>query len=140
MNTTIKYTFATGETQEVEVTQEFAQKIRKIKTIQKTEHRQFQRKTLSLDLAVAETDSQFVDENSCIEENFFGEMQAKINDDNLQIALSKLSQKQIALVQKIFFERKTKTGAASELGVSVSAITQQEKTILKKLKKFFKKP
>lgn len=57
--------------------------------------------------------------------------------DKLHIAMAHLSGKQKALIKAIYFDGMKATDYAVKTGVSKSAISQQLKTVLKKLKKYF---
>lgn len=55
----------------------------------------------------------------------------------LRHALEELTPKQRRLVEKLFYEGLTQSEIAKEEHISQSAVAQQWKTILKKLRKFF---
>ena len=57
--------------------------------------------------------------------------------DKLHIAMAHLSEKQKALIKAIYFDNMKARDYAVRMGVSKAAISQQLKTALKKLKKYF---
>ena len=60
----------------------------------------------------------------------------KTDDEKLKNALSYLSDKQRALIEKVFYNDLSLREIARQTGISHQALSQQLATIFKKLKKF----
>ena len=60
----------------------------------------------------------------------------KTNDERIKTALSYLSDKQRALIEKVFYNDLSLREIARQTGISHQALSQQLATIYKKLKKF----
>lgn len=60
-------------------------------------------------------------------------------EEKLKVALSKLSDEQQRIIDALFFQGKTQTEYAKELGVTQGAISQRLSVIIRKLKKILEK-
>ena len=131
---TIKYHFADGTTSEIEVTDEFYATYTELIRQEKRNYWKETRRHISLD---------YLNENGIDFESPAADPLSVLlqNEDEEQIhkAISKLSDKQKELAEKVFFKGMTLTAIAKEKRVSQPAITQQLATVLKKLKKFLEK-
>ena len=131
---TIKYHFADGTTSEIEVTDEFYATYTELIRQEKRNYWKETRRHISLD---------YLNENGIDFESPAADPLSVLlqNEDEEQIhkAISKLSDKQKELAEKVFFKGMTLTAIAKEKRVSQPAIKQQLATVLKKLKKFLEK-
>ena len=128
----IKYTFADGTTSEIEVTDELYTLHLQIVQEEKRNHWRETRRHTSLNYLI-DLGVDFVD----IAADSFAAVELHENDERIHKAISELSCKQRALLDKVFYEGKTITQAAQELGLNKSSISRQLQTIYKKLKKLF---
>ena len=129
---TIKYTFADGTTSEIEVTDEFYTLHLQLLQEEKRNHWKETRRHISLN---------YLTENGIDFESPAADPLSALlqSEDEKQIhpAISLLSDKQQKLLHAVFFEEKTITQTAKELGLNKSSISRQLQTIYKKLKKLF---
>ena len=129
---TIKYTFADGTTSEIEVTDEFYTLHLQLLQEEKRNHWKETRRHISLN---------YLTENGIDFESPAADPLSALlrSEDEKQIhtAISLLSDKQQRLLHSVFFEGKTITQTAKELGLNKSSISRQLQTIYKKLKKLF---
>lgn len=130
----IKYTFADGTTSEIEVTDELYALHEQLANEEKRNNKRETRRHTSLN-ALMELGVDFVD----IAADSFAAVELRENDERIHKAIAALSDKQRALLKKVFYEDKTLTAIAKENNVSQPAITQQLATIYKKIKKLLEK-
>ena len=130
----IKYTFADGTTSEIEVTDEFYALHLQLVQEEKRNHWRETRRHTSL-YALMELGVDFVDMTA----DPVAAVELRENDEQIHKAIAALSDKQRALLEKVFFEGKTLTAIAQEQNISQPAITQQLATIYKKIKKLLEK-
>ena len=129
---TIKYRFADGTTSEIEVTDEFYTLYAELVQQEKRNHWKETRRHISLD---------YLNENGIDFASPAADLLSVLiqQEDEKQIhkAMAALSDKQQKLLCAVFFDGKTITQTAKELGLNKSSISRQLQTIYKKLKKFF---
>ena len=89
----------------------------------------------SLDRLVDENAQQFSDDHEDVESRVLQHLEV----DRLHIALSKLEPQELALIQALFFEERTESEIATELGISQPAVYKRKMKILRKLKFFLEK-
>ena len=130
----IKYTFADGTTSEIEVTDELYTLHLQIVQDEKRNHWRETRRHTSL-YALMELGVDFAD----MAADPVAAVELRENDERIHNAIAALSDKQRALLEKVFFEGKTLTAIAQEQSISQPAITQQLATIYKKIKKLLEK-
>lgn len=131
---TIKYHFADGTTSEIEVSDKFYATYAELVQQEKRNHWKETRRHISLNCLLEngiDFESPTADPLSVLLQNE--------DEERIHKAISKLSDKQKELAEKVFFKGMTLTAIAKEQGVSQPAITQQLATVLKKLKKFLEK-
>ena len=128
----IKYTFADGTTSEIEVTDELYALHLQLVQEEKRNHWRETRRHTSL-YALMELGVDFIDTaaDPC------AAVELREDEERIHKAIAALSDKQRALLDKVFNEGKTITQAAQELGLNKSSISRQLQTIYKKLKKLF---
>ena len=126
----IKYTFADGTTSEIEVTDELYALHLQLVQEEKRNHWRETRRHTSL-YALMELGVDFIDTaaDPC------AAVELREDDKRIHNAIAALSDKQRALLEKVFYEGKTLTAIAQEQNISQPAITQQLATIYKKIKK-----
>ena len=127
---TIKYTFADGTTNEVEVTEELYNIHLELLQQEKRNHWRETRRHTSL--------YYFTDMGIDFEDKSADTLAIIIRRDNterIHKALLTLSEKRRELVQKFYYEEMTMRQIASQTGVSHTAISQRMKTIRKRLQK-----
>ncbi len=129
---TIKYTFADGTTSEIEVTDElYALHLQLVQEEKRNHWRETRRHTslnYLMELGVDFTDTATDPVAAAL---------LREDDERIHKAIAALSDKQRALLNKVFYEGKTITQAARELGLNKSSISRQLQTIYKKIKKLF---
>ena len=125
---TIKYTFADGTTNEVEVTEDIYLIHLELLQQEKRNHWKETRRHTSL-YYLMENGIDFEDKRIDI----FAEIVRKENAERVHRALLTLSDKRRDLVRKVFYEEMTMRQIASQTGVSHTAISQRMKTIRKRL-------
>lgn len=137
----ITYNFVNGETIAVEVNEEIGRIIIDMRREEETEYRRNRYNEVCL-----ETNLDHSSWNEYIQPEFDDEAERReekkaIQEDNAKRAIESLTEKQKTLVLSLFGDEPISAKDFAKLqGISPSAITQQKKTIEKKLKKFFKKP
>lgn len=89
----------------------------------------------SLDRLMDENARQFSDRQESVESVVF----RKLETDRLHTALSMLTPEEQALIRALFFEERSESELAAELGISQPAIYKRKIKILKKLKIFLGK-
>lgn len=128
----ITYTFADGKESTIEVAENWGEVILEFDRLERNNNQTEKRRHASLDAMDYEGDFFAVTDDYI--ESIFREPS---KTDKLKVAISTLKPKQQELLKALFFEGMTQEQYAEKLGVSRPAVTQQLKTILKKLKKFF---
>lgn len=128
----IKYTFADGTTSEIEVADELYSLHLQLVQDEKRNHWKETRRHTSLNYLM-ELGVDFIDINT----DTLADYIRNEDDERIHKAIAALSDKQRALLEKVFYEGKTITQAAQELGLNKSSISRQLQTIYKKLKKLF---
>ncbi len=126
----IKYKFADGTTNEVEVTEELYNIHLELLQQEKRNHWRETRRHTSL--------YYFTDMGIDFEDKSADTLAIIIRRDNterIHKALLTLSEKRRELVQKFYYEEMTMRQIASQTGVSHTAISQRMKTIRKRLQK-----
>ncbi|WP_438848976.1 RNA polymerase sigma factor [Anaerocaecibacter muris] len=126
----IKYKFADGTTNEVEVTEELYKIHLELLQQEKRNHWKETRRHTSLyyftDMGIDFEDKRI---------DLFAEIVRKENAERVHKALLTLSDKRRDLVRKFYYEEMTMRQIASQEGVSHTAISQRMKTICKRLQK-----
>ena len=129
---TIKYTFADGTTNEVEVTDElYAMHLQLVQEEKRNHWRETRRHTslnYLMELGVDFTDTA-ADPVAAVE--------LREDDERIHKAIAALSDKQKRLVQAVFYEGKSLREIARQSGISHQALSKQLATVYKKIKKFF---
>lgn len=125
----IKYTFANGETTEVEVSEEWGNLVVNLDRQEyNTNHKETRR---HCSLEAFNLDDNFLPSKDDVEMDFIcREENAKLYD-----AISQLNPRQQKLIKAIYFENRKVTDLANEEGVHWTAITHAVERALKKLKK-----
>lgn len=129
---TIKYTFADGTTNEVEVSDEFFILHLQLLQEEKRNHWKETRRHISLNYLTdngIDFESPAADPLSALLQNE--------DKERIHKAISKLSDKQKRLVQAVFYEGKSLREIARQAGISHQALSKQLVTVYKKIKKFF---
>ena len=129
---TIKYTFADGTTSEIEVTDEFYTLHLQLLQEEKRNHWKETRRHISLNYLTENG----IDFESPAADPLSALLQSE-DEKQIHTAISLLSDNQQKLLHAVFFEEKTITQTAKELGLNKSSISRQLQTIYKKLKKLF---
>ena len=126
----IKYRFADGTTSEIEVTDEFYTLYTELVQQEKRNYWKETRRHTSLD---------YLNENGIDFEDKTADILAIVirreKTERVQKAVSTLSDKRRKLIHKVFYEELSMRTIARLQGVSHSSISQQMKTIRKRLKK-----
>ena len=120
---TIQYKFNDGTTKEISVTDELYALHSELLQAEKRNHWKETRRHTSLDYLM-EQGADFADGND-------DPLSARI-----KTALSSLTDKQRALIEKVFYQDMSLREIERQTGVSHQALSQQLATIYKKLKKF----
>lgn len=126
----IKYEFVDGDV-ELEVSDEWASVLAELDRLERNNDKKEKRRHYSLEARTYEG-ADYAAEDKGISVLFEGLGDA----ERLNEALTHLSSKQQALIKAIYFEGISATKYAERLGVTKGAVSQQLKTIRKKLKKF----
>lgn len=126
-----KYKTATGVV-EIDVTEEWYEKLRKLDREEINNYRKESKKHISLD----DEGEWAAYEDETIEQLFENE---KSKEERLHEAIDKLKPAQKEIIMMSYFEGKTQEEIASILGVSQPAIAKRLRFAKKNLKKFFKK-
>lgn len=129
---TIQYKFNDGTTKEISVTDELYALHLELLQEEKRNHWKETRRHISLEYLMEQgadiADHRDGDPLSALIE--------KTNDERIKTALSYLSDKQRALIEKVFYNDLSLREIARQTGISHQALSQQLATIYKKLKKF----
>lgn len=129
---TIKYTFADGTTNEIEVTDELYALHEQLANEEKHNHWRETRRHTSLNYLM-ELGVDFTDTAA----DPIAAVELREDDERIHKAIAALSERQQKLISAVFYEGKTITQAARELGLNKSSISRQLQTIYKKIKKLF---
>lgn len=127
----IKYEFVDGNV-ELEVSDEWASVLAELDRQERNNDKKEKRRHYSLEARTYEG-ADYAVEDKGISALFEGLGDA----ERLNEALTHLSSKQQALIRAIYFEGISVTKYAERLGVTKGAVSQQLKTIRKKIKKVF---
>lgn len=128
----IKYEFADGTTSEIEVTDEIYSVHLEIVQQERRLYWRESRRQTSLEY-LTEQGAEFIDTAATPLDEYI----QKENTEHTEKIIAALSERQRALLQKVFYEEKTITQVARELGLNKSSISRQLQTIYKKIKKLF---
>ncbi len=128
----IIYQFADGTQNEVEVSDEFYAKYQEMEKEEKNKNRAETRKHISLP-QMQENGFEPIWQESSLEEDLLKEEMKK----ELLEAISTLTPEQQDLVYKVFYENKSTSQVAKEMGALDSSISHKLERIYKKLKKFW---
>ena len=128
----IIYQFADGTQNEVEVSDEFYAQYQEIEKEEKNKNRAETRRHISLS-QMQENGFEPILQESSLEEDLLKEEMKK----ELLEAISTLTPEQQDLVYKIFYENKSTSQVAKEMGALDSSISHKLERIYKKLKKFW---
>ncbi len=129
---TIQYKFNDGTTKEINVTDELYALHLELLQEEKRNHWKETRRHISLDYLM-EQGADIADHDSG---DPLSALIEKTNDERIKTALSHLSDKQRALIEKVFYNDLSLREIARQTGISHQALSQQLATIYKKLKKF----
>lgn len=127
----IIYQFADGTQNEVEVSDEFYAQYQEIEKEEKNKNRAETRRHISLS-QMQENGFEPILQESSLEEDLLKEEMKK----ELLEAISTLTPEQQDLVYKVFYENKSTSQVAKEMGALDSSISHKLERIYKKLKKF----
>lgn len=128
---TIQYKFNDGTIKQVSVTDELYALHLELLQEEKRNHWKETRRHISLDYLM-EQGADFADGDG----DPLSALIEKTDDEKLKTALSFLSDKQRALIEKVFYNDLSLREIARQTDVSHQALSQQLATIYKKLKKF----
>ena len=128
---TIQYKFNDGTIKQVSVTDELYALHLELLQEEKRNHWKETRRHISLDYLM-EQGADIADHDS----DPLSALIEKTDDERIKTALSYLSDKQRALIEKVFYNDLSLREIARQMGVSHQALSQQLATIYKKLKKF----
>lgn len=128
----IIYQFADGTQNEVEVSDEFYAQYQEIEKEEKNKNRAETRRHISLS-QMQENGFEPILQESSLEEDLLKEEMKK----ELLEAISTLTPEQQDLVYKVFYENKSTSQVAKEMGALDSSISHKLERIYKKLKKFW---
>ena len=128
----IIYQFADGTQNEVEVSDEFYAKYQEMEKEEKNKNRAETRRHISLS-QMQENGFEPALQESSLEDDLLKEEMKK----ELLEAISTLTPEQQDLVYKVFYENKSTSQVAKEMGVLDSSISHKLERIYKKLKKFW---
>ena len=129
---TIQYKFNDGTISEINVTDELYALHLELLQEEKRNHWKETRRHISLDYLM-EQGADIADHDSG---DPLSALIEKTNDERIKTALSYLSDKQRALLEKVFYNDLSLREIARQTGISHQALSQQLATIYKKLKKF----
>ena len=129
---TIQYKFNDGTTKEINVTDELYALHLELLQEEKRNHWRETRRHISLEYLM----EQGVDIADHDSGDPLSALIEKTNDERIKTALSYLSDKQRALIEKVFYNDLSLREIARQTGISHQALSQQLATIYKKLKKF----
>ena len=128
---TIQYKFNDGTTKEISVTDELYALHLELLQEEKRNHWRETRRHISLEYLM----EQGVDIADHDSGDPLSALIEKTDDERIKNALSYLSDKQRALIEKVFYNDLSLREIARQTGVSHQALSQQLATIYKKLKK-----
>ena len=128
----IIYQFADGTQNEVEVSDEFYAQYQEMEKEEKNKNRAETRRHISLS-QMQENGFEPILQESSLEEDLLKEEMKK----ELLEAISTLTPEQQDLVYKVFYENKSTSQVAKEMGALDSSISHKLERIYKKLKKFW---
>ena len=126
----IKYKFADGTTNEVSVSEEFYLLYLQLVQMEKRNYWKETRRHISLNYLI-ENGIDFEDKTA----DTIAIVIRREKTEQIQKAISTLSDKRRELIHKVFYEELSMRTIARQQGVSHSSISQQMKTIHKRLKK-----
>ena len=129
---TIQYKFNDGTTKEISVTDELYALHLELLQEEKRNHWKETRRHISLEYLI-EHGADIADHDGG---DPLSALIEKTDDERIKNALSYLSDKQRALIEKVFYNDLSLREIARQTGVSHQALSQQLATIYKKLKKF----
>ena len=124
----IKYRFADGHIEELEVEQEIAEALNELDRKEYNNTQKETRRHVTFD--VSEELSWLAVDDQRLTRVLDGATEVT----RLHAAISKLSTRQQTLIRDLFFHRKTQAVIAEQLGISQQAVSDQLSTIIKKLK------
>lgn len=125
----IKYRFADGHIEELEVEQEIAEALNELDRKEYNNTQKETRRHVTFD--VSEELSWLAVDDQRLARVVDGATEAT----RLHAVITKLSTRQQTLIRELFFHRKTQVAIAEQLGISQQAVSDQLSTIIKKLKK-----
>lgn len=126
----IKYEFVDGDV-ELEVSDEWASVLSELDRLERNNDKKERRRHYSLEACTYEG------ADYAVEDKGISALFEDLGDaERLNEALTHLSSKQQALIRAIYFEGISVSKYADIMGISQPAISQQLKTVYKKLKKF----
>lgn len=128
---TIKYTFADGTTSEIEVADELYALHLQLVQEEKRNHWRETRRHTSLNYLM-EQGVDFTDNAA----DLLTAVELREDDERIHKAIAALSDKQRALLDKVFNQNMSLREIARQTGASHQALSKQLATIYKKLKKF----
>lgn len=128
----IKYEFADGTTSEIEVTDEIYAVYEQLANEEKRNNKRETRRHTSL-YYFTEMGIDFTDENAA---DPFTALIRREDEERIHKAISTLTEKQRALLHKVFDENLSLREIARQTGVTHQALSKQIAVIYKKLKKF----
>lgn len=129
---TIQYKFNDGTTKEISITDELYALHLELLQEEKRNHWKETRRHISLEYLM----EQGVDIADHDSGDPLSALIEKTDDERIKNALSYLTDKQRALIEKVFYNDMSLREIARQTGVSHQALSQQLATIYKKLKKF----
>ena len=129
---TIQYKFNDGTTKEISVTDELYALHLELLQEEKRNHWRETRRHISLEYLM----EQGVDIADHDNGDPLSALIEKTDDERIKNALSYLTDKQRALIEKVFYNDLSLREIARQTGISHQALSQQLATIYKKLKKF----
>ena len=129
---TIQYKFNDGTIKEISVTDELYSLHLELLQEEKRNHWRETRRHISLDYLI-EHGADIADHDSG---DPLSALIEKTDDERIKNALSYLTDKQRALIEKVFYNGLSLREIARQTGISHQALSQQLATIYKKLKKF----
>ena len=129
---TIQYKFNDGTTKEISVTDELYALHLELLQEEKRNHWRETRRHISLEYLM----EQGVDIADHDSGDPLSALIEKTDDERIKNALSYLTDKQRALIEKVFYNDLSLREIARQTGISHQALSQQLATIYKKLKKF----
>lgn len=127
----IKYTFVTGESVEIEVSEEWGEIAIYLDRLDYNVNQKETRRHTSLD--GMDYEGNFFADSTDVESDLIQSEEYQ----ELHTALSNLNPTQQAMVTAIFFQGMSISEYAAQEGVDHSAISHRLKTVYKKLKKYF---